>query len=50
MSGSAKRWLTRTGIVMLVLLVIVVGVGMVVMYLDFVQFAHDFTQTSDARD
>jgi hypothetical protein len=41
MTGTAKPWLVRTGIVITMLVAIVVIVGFIVMYLDLVHLGHD---------
>jgi hypothetical protein len=41
MTGGAKPWLMRTGIVIAILVAITVIVGFIVMYLDLVQLGHD---------
>jgi hypothetical protein len=41
MTGGAKPWLMRTGMVIAILVAIAVVVGFIVMYLDLVQLGHD---------
>jgi hypothetical protein len=46
-SGGTKTWLTRTGIVILLAVGIAVLVGVIVMYLDLMHVARDWTDLHD---
>jgi hypothetical protein len=47
MSGGTKSWLSRTGVVVLLAVAVALLVGMVVMYLDLMHLARDWTDLHD---
>ena len=47
MTENTRLWIKAASITILALLAVAFVVGMIVMYLDLVQFAHDFKQTTD---
>ena len=47
MTENTRLWIKGASITILAVLAVAFVVGMIVMYLDLVQFAHDFKQMTD---